>query len=363
MDLENLFRDNLKRYTAYETGEIPSGENWLLLDTNENSYPPIPEIVNDLVEALKKPELLYKFPDPMALEVRKAVLNQLLRDKDTLTNRNTVFIGNDTEGVIDVLFKVFIDPGDEVVLFYPTNGIYKSFSTLYNAKINEVKLNEDFSIPEEIYDMKGKLMFINSPNDPNGKSYNNDQILKICQHFPGIVVVDEGYADFSEKTCVSLLKNNKNLIVVRSLTRAFSLDGFRIGFALADAQIIKEMNKVKLPYNTSALAQIAAISCIKHRKKVFEQNEKILSQRKKLTETLSQYEGVSVLPSDANFIFIKFVDKSKTLKFIWDLKESKILTRHFSKPGLYNYIRMTVGTEEENNRFLDEFEKIANKYL
>jgi histidinol-phosphate aminotransferase len=206
-------------------------------------------------------------------------------------------------------------------------------------------------------------MFINSPNDPNGKSYNNDQILKICQHFPGIVVVDEEYADFSDKTCVSLLKNNKNLIVVRSLTRAFSLSAFRIGFALADAQIIKEMNKVKLPYNTSTLAQIVALSCIKHRKKVFEQNEKILSQRKKLTETLSQYEGVSVLPSDANFIFIKFTDKSKTLKFIWDLKESKILTRHFSKPGLYNYIRMTIGTEEENNRFLDEFVKIANKYL
>ncbi|TFG18154.1 MAG: histidinol-phosphate transaminase [Promethearchaeota archaeon] len=363
MDLENLFRENLKKYVAYETGEIPLGENWLLLDTNENPYPPIPEIIKDLKETMANPEILKKYPDPNALEVRKAILNQLLRDKDTLTNRNTVFVGNDCDGILEVLFKVFIDTGDQIVVFYPTNAIYKALATLYEAKINEIKLNEDFSIPDEVYSAKGKLLFIKSPNDPNGQSHPNEQIQKICQHFPGIVVVDEEYADFSDKTCVSLLKNNKNLIVVRSLTKAFSLAAFRIGFALADARIIKEMNNVKLPYNTSSLAQIAAISCIKHRRKVFEQNEKILSERKKLVDALNSFDGVSVQPSDANFIFIKFADKSKTLKFIWDLKDLKILTRHFSKPGLYNYIRMTIGTEEENNRFLSEFEKIAKKYL
>ena len=363
MDIENLFRENLKRYTTYEIGEVPLGENWLLLDTTENCFPPIPEILNDIKDAIEKSDTLRKYPDPYALEVRKAVLNQLLRDKGTLTNRNTVFVGSDSNGILDILFKVFIDAGDHVIIFYPTNGIYKSLAMLYNATISEIKLNEDFTIPEQVYTAKGKLMIINSPNDPNGKSYDNDQILKICQHFQGIVVIDEEYADFSDKTCVSLLKNNKNLVVVRSLTKAFSLTGFRIGFALADAEIIKEMNKVKLPYNTDYLAQIAAISCIKHRKKVFEQNQKILFQRKELTDALNKYEGVTVLPSDANFIFIKFTDKSKTLKFIWDLKEAKILTRHFSKPGLYNFIRMTVGTEKENNRFLNEFDRIAKKYL
>jgi histidinol-phosphate aminotransferase len=363
MDLENLLRENLKRYTAYETNEIPLEENWLLLHTNENPYPPLPEILKDVSEAIKHPNMLKNYPDPMALEVRKAILNQLLRDKDTLTNRNTVFVGSDIDAILDVIFKVFIDPGDEVIIFYPTNAIYKSLAMLYNAKITEIKLTEDFSIPEDVYSTRGKLMIINSPNDPNGKSYENDQILKICQHFPGIVVVDEEYTDFSNITCVSLLKNNKNLIVLRSFSKSFSLAAFRIGFALADAQIIKEMNKVKLPYNTNYLAQIAAISSITHRKKVFEQNEKIISQKKRLMDALNKFDGVSVLPSDANFIFIKFADKSKTLKFIWDLKESKILTRHFSKPGLYNFIRVTVGTEEENSRFLDEFEKIANKYL
>lgn len=363
MDLEKIFRENLKRYTSYETAEIPSGENWLLLNTNENPYPPIPEIVEDLKDAIQNSDILKRYPDPYALEVRKAVLNQLLRDEDTLTNRNTVFVGRDSDGILDMLFKIFIDAGDQVVIFYPTNSIYRSLAMLYNAKISEIKLNEDFSIPEDVYSAKGKLMLINSPNDPNGKSYDNDLILKICQHFPGIVVVDERYADFSQKTCVSLLKSNKNLIVVRSFSKSFSLAAFRIGFALADAQIIKEINKIKLPYNTSYLAQIAAISAIKHRRKVYEQNQIILSERKRLMETLNTYNGVSVEPSDSNFIFIKFTDKSKTLKFIWDLKEVKILTRHFSKPGLYNFIRITIGTKEQNNKFLSEFEKIAKKYL
>jgi histidinol-phosphate aminotransferase len=137
----------------------------------------------------------------------------------------------------------------------------------------------------------------------------------------------------------------------------------RIGYALADADIIREMNRVKLPFNTNQIAQIAAISCIKHMNKVYEQNKKIIAERKRLSENLNSYDGISVLPSDANFIFVKFDDKSKTLKFLWDLKDLKILVRHFSKPGLYNYIRITVGTEEENSKFLDAFASIAKKYL
>ena len=136
-----------------------------------------------------------------------------------------------------------------------------------------------------------------------------------------------------------------------------------MGFALADAEIIKEMNRVKLPFNTNYLGQVAALSCVNNHKKVFEQNKKILEEREILTKELNTYNGISVLPSDANFIFVKFEDKSKTLKFVWDLKELKILVRHFSKPGLYNYIRVTIGTEEDNNKFLNTFKTIANKYM
>ncbi len=361
MELNKLIRENLRKYSAYETGEQPTEDDWVILNTNENPFPPIPEIMNDIKKAVNEKIRLY--PDSTSFELRKEILNVLLRDKDTLTNRNSIFIGNGSDEILDVIFKVFIDPEDEVIIFYPSYGLYKVLATLYNAKINEIQLNEDFSIPDTAFSAKGKVMFINSPNDPNGKSFGNATILKLCGNFPGIVVVDESYADFSPLSCLSLLKKAKNLIVYRSFSKSFSIASLRMGFALADAEIIKEMNKVKLPYNTNYLGQVAALSCIKHNKKIFEQNKKILKERERVTKELDKYNGVSVLPSDANFIFVKFDDKSKTLKFVWDLKEMKILVRHFSKPGLYNYIRVTIGTEEDNNKFLNAFGTVANKYL
>ncbi len=361
MDLNELVRTNLKNYSAYETEEQPTDDGWVILNTNENPYPPLPEILNDIKKSINENIRLY--PDPTSFELRKMVLSVLLSDKDTLTNRNSIFIGNGSDEILDVIFKVFIDPGDEIVIFYPTYGLYKVLATLYNAKANEIKLNDDFSIPESAYSAKGKLLFINSPNNPNGKSFGNATILKLCGSFPGIVVVDEAYADFSDKTCLPLLKKVKNLIVTRTFSKSFSLASLRIGYALADPNIIKEMNRVKLPYNTNYLGQVAALSCIKHRNKIYEQNKKIIEERERLTEELNKYPGISVLPSDANFIFIKFEDESKTLKFIWDLKEMKILIRHFSKPGLYNYIRITIGKKEDNNKFLKAFNEIAKKYL
>jgi histidinol-phosphate aminotransferase len=363
MDIDNLFRDVLKNYSAYEPGEQPEGDDWIKLNTNENAFPPIPEVIKDLKNAIEDGELIRKYPDPLGLEVRKAILNQLLRDKDTLTNRNTVFIGNGSDEILDVIFKVFVNPGEEVVVFYPTYGLYKVLATLYNAKLTEIKLNEDFSIPEPTFHQKGKLLLINSPNNPNGKSFNNDVILKLCESFSGIVVVDEAYAEFSEYTCLPLLKKVKNLIVTRSFSKGFSLASLRIGYALANATIIKVMNDVKLPYNTNLLSQIAALSSIKHRTKIYEQNKKIIEERNFLSKELSKFKGISVEPSDANFIFIKFDNKSTTLKFLWDLKDLKILVRHFSKPGLYNYLRVTIGTKEENEKFLKVFKDIAAKYV
>jgi histidinol-phosphate aminotransferase len=361
MNLKEIIRENLRKYSAYESFEQLDEEGWVKLHTNENPYPPIPEVLHDIKEGVNESIRLY--PDQTSFELRKEILNVLLRDKDTLTNRNSVFIGNGSDEIIDVIFKVFINPGDQINIFYPTYGLYKALASLYNAKINEIPLNEDFSIPETAYSAKGKLIFINSPNDPNGKSFGNATILKLCGSFPGIVVVDEKYADFSSQTSLSLLKKAKNLIVCRSFSKGFSLASLRIGYALADAEIIKEMNRVKLPYNNNYLGQIAALSSIKHINKIFEQNKKILQERERISKELNNFEGITVLPSDANFIFIKFKDESKTLKFVWDLKELKILVRHFSKPGLYNYIRLTIGTEDENEKFLKAFKTIANKYL
>ncbi len=361
MDLNKLLRAHLKNFTAYQPGEQPTGEGWVKLNTNENSFPPIQEILDEIKNAVDDKIRLY--PDPTAFNVRKDILNQLLRDKDTLTNRNTVIIGNGSDEILDIVFKTFVDPGDEIVFFYPSYGMYKVLTSLYQAKEVEIKLNEDFSLPDSAFSAKGKLMFISSPNNPNGKSFGNASLLKICSNFPGIVVVDEAYAEFSNQSCLPLLKKVKNLIVTRTFSKSFSLASLRFGYALADSSIIKVMNKVKLPYNTNYIAQVAAMACIKHKDKVIERNKKIIEERERLTKELNKFNGITVMPSDANFIFIKFEDKSKTMKFLWDLKEKKILVRHFSKPGLYQYFRVSIGPERENDQFIKVFAELADKYL
>ncbi len=363
VDLNELVRKSLRKnkYVAYEYGEQPSEEGWVKLNTNENPYPPIPEILNEIKDAVN--EKLRLYPDPTAFEVRKDILNLLLRDKDTLTNRNSIMIGNGSDEILDDIFKAYVDPGEEVVMFTPSYGMYRTLATLYSASITELKLNDDFSLPDLAFNAKGKLMIINSPNNPNGKSFGNATILKICSSFPGLVVVDEAYADFSDQTCLPLLKKVKNLIVVRTFSKSFSLASIRLGYTLADPTIIKELVSVKLPYNVNYIAQVAALSCIKYRNKVIEVNKKIIEERKRLTDELNQFKGISVLPSDANFIFVKFEDPSMTLKFMFDFKDKKILVRHFNKPGLYQYIRITIGTPQDNDKFLQVFRDIATKYL
>jgi histidinol-phosphate aminotransferase len=159
MELKNLIRENLRKYSAYESFEQPTEEGWVQLHTNENPFPPIPEVLDDIKKGINKKIRLY--PDPTSFELRKEILNVLLRDKDTLTNRNSVFIGNGLNEVLDIIFKVFINTGEEIVIFYPTYGLYKVLASLYNARINEIHLNEDFSIPDMTFSAKGKLMFIN----------------------------------------------------------------------------------------------------------------------------------------------------------------------------------------------------------
>jgi len=361
MGLENLFREDFDKIEQYIPGEQPSGTGWIKLNTNENPYPPPRVILDELKMAIN--EKLRLYPDPNGKDLRKMISSVLLVEKQTLTNPNNIFIDNGSDGILENIMKTFINQGDEVIYFYPTYGMYKTLSLIYKAKKIEIKLNDDFSIPDSAYSLKGKLIFINSPNNPNGKVFSNEDIAKICKNFQGIVVVDEAYGDFCQTSSLPLLKEFKNLIVVRTFSKSFSLASMRIGYAVADNEIIKAMNKVRLPYNVSYLSQIAAISCIKHRDQIFKQNEKIILERKRLMEVLSKYNGVSVEPSDANFIFVKFSDKSICLKFIWDLKEKKVLVRHISKPGLYQYMRITISTPEDNNKFLEIFDEISKKYL
>ncbi|MHA1763242.1 MAG: histidinol-phosphate transaminase [Promethearchaeota archaeon] len=359
MNLKKLIRKNVLDFAAYTPGEQPTEEGWIKLNTNENPYPPIPEVMEDLSIALN--DNLRKYPDPLAIKLRKILIEQFLNDKYKIDKVESILIGNGSDEILDIVFKAFVEKNDEIVFFNPSYGMYKVLTALYEGKAHEIKLNEDFSIPRFAFDVKGKLLIINSPNNPNGKSYSNELIEKFCKKFTGIVLVDEAYADFSNITALSILPNFENLIVIRTFSKSFSLASMRIGYAVAHPSIINELNKVKLPYNTSYIAQVAAISCLKNIKKIFSRNEKIIFQREQLINELKKIPSIKVFPSDANFVLIKFPNKNIAKSSHEELKKQKILVRYFNTAELEEYLRISIGREEENIFFLNSFNNIIKK--
>ncbi len=361
MDINQLIRSHLRKFDEYIPGEQPSEGGWIKLNANENPYPPIDEILEDIKKSIDERVRLY--PDPLAKKLKYKIINQLLKKNDPPSTIESYFIGNGTDEVLEVIFKVFIDVGDEVVFFDPSYGMYETLTDLFGANSIEIKLNSDFSLPESILDIKGKLLFICSPNNPTGNSFENSAILKICKAFSGIVVVDETYCDFTDKTTIPLLKKVENLIITRTFSKSFSLASLRVGYAISNPLIIQKMNQVKLPYNVNYLSQVAAISCIENMSKVFERNKKIIAERKRLSDIIDKYDDINVLPSDANFILVKFKDKSKAIKLFEEMKKSKILIRYFNKSSLNKYVRISIGTEDQNNILLEAIDKIVNNFF
>ena len=349
----------LKEMSEYIPGEQPQDlDEYIKLNTNENPYPPPSETINAIKDALD--ERLRLYPDPTCLELRKLISSVYLPEYNSLTHINNVMVGLGSDEIIDLLFKAFIDPGDFVTFFNPSYGMYAVLSEFYSANTNVIDLTEDFEIPVDI-NASGKIFFIDSPNNPSGKIRSNELIALICEKFDGLVVVDEAYADFSSSTALPLLKKHKNLAVMRTLSKGYSLASQRIGFIVADAKIIKILNEVKLPYNLPYLSQIAGIAAIKNMRDQKANNEKIQNERSRMISILTEF-GIKVLPTESNFLFIS-MDESTAMKIFWELKDRKILVRHFNKKGLYRYLRVSVGTVDENNAFLEAFKEIAAKYI
>ncbi len=361
MNLKNLVRKNVVNFTPYTSGEQPSNGDWIKLNSNENPYPPISEIMEDLKNAIN--DNLRKYPDPLATQVRKLLISNFLKKKYNITNPDSIFIGNGSDDILEVIFKTFIDVNDGVVFFNPSYAMYPVLTDLYNGKAIKIDLDENFDIPDSKLDLKGKLFIINSPNNPSGKSFSNETILKLSKNFPGIIIIDEAYADFSKQSALSIASRIDNMIVIRTFSKSFSLASLRMAFAVANPDIVQELNKVKLPFNTNYMAQAAAISCLKNIDKIFSRNNQIIEQREFLIHELNKFEGIKVFPSDANFVLIKFSDEEEAKKYLNELKNQKILVRYFNKNGLKSYIRVTIGKKEENLIFLKAFNQIYNKSL
>ncbi len=339
-DLNKITRDNIKKLIPYSSARDEyKGKEGIFLDANENSFgsPVTFEAVDNLS----------RYPDPLQIQLKEKI--------STIKGLpiENIFLGNGSDEAIDVLFRIFCDPGkDNVIVCPPTYGMYEVSANINNIEVLKVPLKENFQLNTEKIiseiNKNTKLIFICSPNNPTGNVVDINDIKKLIEKFTGIVVVDEAYINFANsKSLITELINYPNLVVLQTLSKAWGLAGLRIGMAFASQQIIDLFNKVKPPYNISSTSQQIAVDALNNIEKINFWIKEIVEEREKLKIELSKFSFViKVYPSQANFLLVKTTNPDELYSF---LAAKQIIVRKRNNVILCEgCIRITIGTKNEN---------------
>lgn len=343
--LDNLVRKNIKKMTPYSSARHEfSGQASVFLDANENSFgSPLSDHFN-------------RYPDPLQLPLKEKL------SKIKGVPPQNIFLGNGSDEAIDLLFRIFCEPGkDHVIICPPTYGMYEVSAEINNIHIKKISLSKSFQLNieaiEEAIDPFTKLIFICSPNNPTGNSINRADVEIILNNFSGIVIIDEAYINYAkQKTFIPELTEYPNLVVLQTLSKAWGLAGLRLGMAFASQVIIELMNNVKYPYNINTATQQLVLEALNNIDWVNEHVIETVIEREKLKHELLQLSFTEeVYPSDANFLLIKMKNASGIYS---GLVEKGIIVRDRSKVILCdNCLRITIGTAAENNLLTEALKK------
>ena len=350
--ITNLVRKNILKLKPY-TCARDLYSNGILLDANENSFGSTFQELEELH--------LNRYPDPHQVDLRNSV-SKLLN-----VEANKLFFGVGSDEIIDLLIRIFCEPKeDQVMLLEPTYGMYKVACDINNVETVAPLLNDSFQIDfaevERHYSDKVKIIFVCSPNNPTGNLLNKNDILRLCKSYNSIVVVDEAYIDFSEPSAslIDEVKNYRNLVVMRTFSKAWGLAGVRLGYCAADKEIISYLFKVKAPYNINALTGYAVLKSITNEEKKKSVVSAIIGERLRVENELKSISAITkVFPSDANYLLIR-LPNAKEIQ--GQLAESGIVIRdRSSQPKLDNCLRITIGTKEENDALLSGLKILLQK--
>ena len=347
-DLESLVRKNIMDLKPYSSARDEfSGKDGIFLDANENPFGDL--LPSPLGEG---PGMrLNRYPDPYQRE-----LKQKLAEFKSVPAEN-IFIGNGSDEVIDLTYRIFCEPGkDNVIICPPTYGMYEVSANINDAAIQRVDLRAGtFQLNTNAViaaiNKNTKLIFICSPNNPTGNSMKLADIKLLLEKFNGIVIVDEAYIDLaSSQSLIAQLPLYPNLLIMQTFSKAWGLAGARVGIAYADAKIISLLNKVKPPYNVSEINQKAALKALDNVQEFENKKQIILKEKELIIKQLNKLPKVKfIYPSDANFLLVE-VDNAD--KVYTDLVAQKVITRNRSSV-VKNCIRITVGSPEENQKLID----------
>lgn len=334
INIENLVRDNIKSLSPYSSARSEfNKKNHILLDANENPF-----------------GIYNRYPDPQNRELKR----NLSRTKNV--ESQSIFLGNGSDEIIDLLFRIFCRPAkDKVICMPPTYGMYEVSAAINDIEVLSVPLNALFQIDmERLEDLLSnthcKMIFLCSPNNPSGNSLNKADVLKVLRIFNGIVVLDEAYIDFgSSQSLITEIDNYDNLIVLQTFSKAWGMAGLRMGSAFSNEKIIAYLNKVKPPYNLSSSSQRLAINTLRNAGVVKMHIKTIIEQREALAKELENLDQVvQVYPSEANFLLVEFQDAEAVYK---GLIEQGIVTRNRSTQ-INNCLRIGIGKPRENRLLL-----------
>ncbi|MDO7455779.1 histidinol-phosphate transaminase [Acinetobacter baumannii] len=339
----------VRELEPYVPGEQPKIQNLLKLNTNENPYPPSPKVVEAVQEVLhEQADVLRLYPDPDATVLKQAIAKQQNIDV------SQVFVGNGSDEVLAHIFKAFFLQ-DEPIL-YPdiTYSFYPVYSQFFGTKTKEIPLNENFEIDVRDYTQPNGGIIITNPNAPTSIALSLAEIEQVLQANPDrVVVIDEAYVDFGAESAVSLINRYENLVVCQTTSKSRSLAGLRVGFAIAQSHLIAALEAVKNSFNSYPIdrfAIAAAVASFEDQAYFEEQCQKVITSREKLVRDLTVL-GFNVLPSKANFIFATH-SQHDAGQLAQKLREQGIIVRYFNKPRINQFLRITVGTDEQNARLV-----------
>ena len=346
-----------KNIEPYVCGEQPKDKKYIKLNTNENPYPPSPKVIEAIKNAANEDLRLY--PDPNCDELRETIAKYYKLDK------NQVFIGNGSDEVLAFSFLTFFNQDEDIIFPDISYSFYPVYAKLYKLDYRLAKLKEDFSINVEDFLCENGGVIIPNPNAPTGRSLDVEAIKRILEYNSNkVVIIDEAYIDFGGESVVKLIKDYSNLLVVQTLSKSRSLAGIRIGFALGQEELIDGLNRIKNSINSYTIDRIAAkaaVAAIEDQIYFKECASKIVNTRERVVEGLKKI-GFEVIPSKANFIFASHHEINGEKLFL-TLRENGLLVRYFNKPRINNYLRITIGSEEEMGIFLEKLKMIVAEII
>ncbi|SRR5579871_1374562 len=351
MNLKNCFRPAVLKMKGYTPGEQPKNLTTIKLNTNENPYPPSAEVLKAVREQADQRLRLY--PEPTADTLRQR-LSRVYK-----WPLEGILVGNGSDEILTLLFQATLEKGSLVQYPDITYSLYPVLAQIRDAKVKEVRLEDDWSLDFTKFSTQARLTLWGYPNAPIGNCFDKSKAAVFIRKAKGLVLIDEAYVDFSNENCLDLARKNPHVLVLRTMSKSFSLAGVRLGYVFGHPEVIAQLMKVKDSYNVNRMTQAVGSAALTpgglaHMRKNI---RRIRLDRNSLIEELRNL-GFTVPDSQANFILATRRGKPVAESLYKNLKKKRILVRYFPHRRLRDSLRITVGTHAQNNRFLEELRRL-----